>query len=727
MKQGLRDKETRVAHHSVQQPEDLATKRIQFGREVLGPIFFDFCHRLHTHFLSYDNREAVFLFCARAGLRLQYFYELFLQSQNYSKPVNPHQLLWISRFMTAKGLYKRNPRTSFKLIAKEFNHTLVKMMLPCLLPLHEFGDKTWDFTDEFLPQILEARPDENIVQQIFASPGEFGQRLRQHYNQQSQLFEQQLWNLTGGKSVAVLVDSGWNGTTQRLLMEGVPEINWQGLYFGRMGSLQTNNWHFFSTIGLMFEAYSYNPKKPETCIHYHHHIIEDLLEPTLPSVEYLVAGEESHQVLPPEAYKEGDYWTPAEDEHHYQGVVEYLQSTQQRLSLLEVRKRSREAWKILDYKIRFPSPEDVKLVNVRSRSADFGKKEKNPVILYQPRFLEERTPEVRLRHGLWKQGQIAIEYPQQYHRKQEEFAEQNEPQPRKRLATPKSDNKDIAKVAVITRTKNRPVMLKRAAKSVANQQFQDLVWVVVNDGGDPEEVNQVVEQSPVDLRKVIVVHNPTSLGMEAASNRAISASDSKYIVIHDDDDTWQPEFLSRTVDFLENPPVASMKGVIAHAIRWSEVIMDEDYVELIDSCPYQDWVMTVPLYEMASMNMFAPISFLFSREVYDEIGGFDPTLPVLGDWDFNLRFLMKYDIGVIPEKLSNYHHRDYQKSGAYSNSVYGAVSKHQMYEAVVRNRGLRQLSEEGGLPLTSILSLGRATYDLRGMVQHIMQAVDQKL
>ena len=704
----------------------LKKQRTEFARQVLGPIFFDFCHRLHLHFLAYDNRDAVFLFCTRAGLRLKYLYELFLKAQKCETSKNLHHLFWISRYMTAKGIFQRNPDAAFKVIAGEFNHTITSKMLPCLLPSYEWEamEKDYDFTKEFSQQTLSTKPDEQVVKQVFSTSNPFGNTLSKHYNQQADLFEQQLENLTQGKSIAVLVDSGWQATTQRLLMEGYPEIDWQGLYFGRMGSHQKNNWHFFNVIGLMFESYEYLPSKLETCIHYYHHIVEDLLEPSLPSVEYLRFDPKTNSIEPPKAYENADYWSPELNEDHYRGVLEYFQDCLATQSLLEIRQKSRQAWIKLENTIRFPSPEDVDILEVRSRSADFGKKnEKNPVILRRPRSMMERDSEIRQRHALWKQGQIALEFPTRHQQKQQDFTRNNESDSLTNSFLPEP-NIDLPTVAVITRTKNRPVMLKRAAESVANQTFQDLVWVVVNDGGEPEEVERIVEQSPADLRKVIIVHNPKSLGMEAASNRAIASSKSKYIVIHDDDDSWQPQFLARTVEFLENPPVPSMRGVIAHAKRISEVIIDDEYVEIIDSCPYQEWVMTVPLYEMASMNMFAPISFLFPREVYDEIGGFDEQLPVLGDWDFNIRFLMKYDIGVIPEQLANYHHRDYLKSGSYSNSLQGAISKHQMYEAIVRNRGLRQMTADGGMSVASILSLGRATYDIRGMVQQIMETVN---
>jgi glycosyltransferase involved in cell wall biosynthesis len=697
---------------------DWQQQRIAFGRDVLGPIFFDYCHRLHTYFLSYDNRPATFLFCSRAGLRLKYFYDLFIRAQDYQLPSNELNLFWTSRYMTAKGLYSRNPQVAFQLITKEFSHTNVNEMLPCLLPAWAMAKIEEDCLSEF-NSFLYSTPNEPILEQIFAGKNKFSQRLREHYQQQADFVEEQIQNLTQGKEVAVLVDSGWQGTIQRLLMEGYPEIDWHGLYFARMGNSQANNWHFFNTIGLMLESYGYDPKKPESCIHHHHHIIEDLLEPSIPSVEYLLRDKQSGAILPAEICHQSDYLTPGDNEHHYQGIIDYIRLSQKRQGLLEIRRRSHEAWQILHQKICFPTPEDVQIVNVRQRSADFGKAEKNPVIIESNHRHGHRSTAERLKHTLWIQGQIALEYPETYAKEQLKYAEANNPQPKKAKNTHNSEIlADLPKVAIITRTKNRPVMLKRAALSVASQTFSDYVWVVVNDGGDPQEVDRIVADSPVDLRKVIIVHNPKSLGMEAASNRAIAASKSEYIVIHDDDDTWQPQFLAKTTEFLENPPVPSMRAVITHAIRWSEMIIEDDYVELIDSSGYQDWVMSVPLYEMASGNMFAPIQFVFPRDVYDEIGGFDETLPVLGDWDFNLRFLMKHDIGVLPEKLANYHHRDYQKSGDYSNSVYGAISKHQNYDAVVRNRGLRSMADN--LPLMSIISLGRATHEIRAMLQQLV-------
>ena len=69
-----------------------------------------------------------------------------------------------------------------------------------------------------------------------------------------------------------------------------------------------------------------------------------------------------------------------------------------------------------------------------------------------------------------------------------------------------------ATVGIITRTKDRPVLLKRALESVVNQSYEDWHLVIVNDGGDPV----VVE---VRLRKEPQVISPDFLGPCPARNR----------------------------------------------------------------------------------------------------------------------------------------------------------------------------------------------------------------
>lgn len=245
-------------------------------------------------------------------------------------------------------------------------------------------------------------------------------------------------------------------------------------------------------------------------------------------------------------------------------------------------------------------------------------------------------------------------------------------------------------VAVVTRTKDRGVLFRRAAQSVALQTFNDFCWVVVNDGGDPAAVEAVVGETDLSQLSVQIVHNDRSLGMEAASNIGIRQVQSEFVVIHDDDDSWDPTFLEKTVNFLRNQSRNLYSGVVTYSTYVSEEMRGEEVVHLGEK-PYQHKLQEVGLEAVIERNLFPPISFLFRRSVWERVGGYDETLPVLGDWLFNMEFLLFGDIGVLPEPLAYYHHRDSGVGAApeYRNTVVGQLALHQQYTSIVRNRFMR--------------------------------------
>lgn len=250
-----------------------------------------------------------------------------------------------------------------------------------------------------------------------------------------------------------------------------------------------------------------------------------------------------------------------------------------------------------------------------------------------------------------------------------------------------------AKVAVITRTKNRPVLLRRALASVAAQTYADYTHVVVNDAGDAPSVDREVAGLAQEARaKVHVLHRTASTGMESASNHGIERSDSQYLVIHDDDDAWDPTFLERTVARLE----ASAHGAVA--VRTEvvyESVADETVTELSREILAAD-KHDVTLFEVLRRNYIPPISLLYRRSLHDEVGLYDEGLPVLGDWDFILRVLRTTQIDFIDgPPLAFWHHRR-DAAGDMGNSVIAGADSHSAYDRVIRDRFLRAEIAKGG-------------------------------
>lgn len=236
-------------------------------------------------------------------------------------------------------------------------------------------------------------------------------------------------------------------------------------------------------------------------------------------------------------------------------------------------------------------------------------------------------------------------------------------------------------VSVITRTRDRPILLQRACQSVLSQSHTDWRHIIVNDGGNRDVVEQVVRSfSPEYGQRVMLIHRETSSGMEAASNHGLRHAEGAFIAIHDDDDSWHPDFLQKTVSFLRaKDPSHPIQGVITHSQRIVEEIVGDE-VRLRGSNPFNNWINTISVWRMLEENCFPPISFLFSDLALKRVGFFNESLPVLGDWEFNLRFLRYFDIGVIPEQLANYHHRTNAGGANYANTVGNADPKHRETE-----------------------------------------------
>jgi glycosyltransferase involved in cell wall biosynthesis len=259
------------------------------------------------------------------------------------------------------------------------------------------------------------------------------------------------------------------------------------------------------------------------------------------------------------------------------------------------------------------------------------------------------------------------------------------------------------KVAIITRTKKRDLFLQRALNSISEQVYKDFIWVIVNDGGPVGPVDAVAEQARNSNMVVKVIHRKKSTGMEAASNQGICESESEYIVIHDDDDTWQSEFLYETVTFLDRE--TNYGGVIS----WNELVYEKIKDKRICTIKrkVQRRTIAITIADMLAHNPFPPIAFLYRRSAFERVSPYDETFPVCGDYEFNLRFIDRYDIGVIPKPMANHHFRTAlkDKSDSNSNTEIAQPDLHLRYQAILRNRLFRRDLAQGKIGIGVLLQI----------------------
>jgi glycosyltransferase involved in cell wall biosynthesis len=235
------------------------------------------------------------------------------------------------------------------------------------------------------------------------------------------------------------------------------------------------------------------------------------------------------------------------------------------------------------------------------------------------------------------------------------------------------------------RTYERPVLLARAIASVQNQSFTNWHLIVVNNGGDATVVDRVVNvaRNATPAGSISVLHLPERVGMEEASNEGLRATQSKYFAIHDDDDSWSREFLARTVAHFEVHPhsAAIVSGLtrIYETYRGGKVwpVKNEHFWLTPERITYVG---------MIGGNTFPPIAALFDRRLITEVGEFDSSLPVLGDWEFNLRAVNAGGYTYLPERLAHYHTRTPESEVFFGNSITVGIDQHRIVKKQLQER-----------------------------------------
>jgi glycosyltransferase involved in cell wall biosynthesis len=192
--------------------------------------------------------------------------------------------------------------------------------------------------------------------------------------------------------------------------------------------------------------------------------------------------------------------------------------------------------------------------------------------------------------------------------------------------------------------------------------------------------------------------------MEAASNKAIKSVESEYVAIHDDDDTWHEDFLALAVEKLEHGDGA---GVVVRTDKIVERV-SQDGREIIaeKTSQWMPELKAINLYRQCADNQMTPITFIYKRAALDEVGYYDESLPVLGDWDFGIRFLQKYDVEFLDPgyALAYYHHRKYIKDATTNNSFGDGTETHHYWSNRLMNKYLREELAEGKLGVGYIMS-----------------------
>lgn len=183
-----------------------------------------------------------------------------------------------------------------------------------------------------------------------------------------------------------------------------------------------------------------------------------------------------------------------------------------------------------------------------------------------------------------------------------------------------------------------------AVKSAFNQTYSNKEIIVVDDGSNKETVDAIKT-----IKKFIdIIITQDNQGQSIARNNGIKKATGEYILNLDSDDTFEPNFCEEAVQvFLEKKEV---KIVTCKARRFNKKRGEIDVFTPVGGN------LKSFLFSNAALG-----SAMFKKSDWDDCGGYEEKLPILGfeDWEFYINVLKTGGVAyVIPEALFNYQVRE---------------------------------------------------------------------
>lgn len=195
-------------------------------------------------------------------------------------------------------------------------------------------------------------------------------------------------------------------------------------------------------------------------------------------------------------------------------------------------------------------------------------------------------------------------------------------------------------VSVVIPAYNAGAYLEAAVRSLLAERLGGLDVVVVDDGSTDASVDAVERLAARVLRQ-------ENRGEAAARNAGVRATSGRFVTFLDADDLISPGGLAARREFLEaNPAEWAVGGLPSRLIDESGAPIAEVFERMAAKLSFP-FHLSEAFYRAGS---FFPVScslYLYRREVFDRLGGYDESLPIAPDCDFHFRLLGAVEIPVL--------------------------------------------------------------------------------
>ena len=232
-------------------------------------------------------------------------------------------------------------------------------------------------------------------------------------------------------------------------------------------------------------------------------------------------------------------------------------------------------------------------------------------------------------------------------------------------------------VSVIVLAYNSEPFVIETLESIKEQDYPHIELIVTDDCSKDDTYNTCqkwIKANSTKFCNTILTHTPINSGVSANCNHGLSFANGKYIKFIAGDDLLLPKCITTNIGICED---SQFKGLLFSGMKYIgdanpdtfqrfEQAYDTTFLSKIFSLPYPQFYRKLLIQDFLP----APTAFI-SKEVFDIVGKFDESMPLIEDYPFYLRAAeRRLPFRYIGDKTIAYrlHDRQLSRSNTFNTS-----------------------------------------------------------
>lgn len=188
-------------------------------------------------------------------------------------------------------------------------------------------------------------------------------------------------------------------------------------------------------------------------------------------------------------------------------------------------------------------------------------------------------------------------------------------------------------VSIIIPTHNRWPMIGQAVESVLSQTFRNFELIVVDDGSS----DGTAEKIGAFGREIRIIVQ-SRRGVSAARNHGARVAHGRYLAFLDSDDLWLREKLAVQTTFMMEHPEMQICQTEETWLRHGKRVNPKAKHRKLSGDIFR---------ASLELCLVSPSAVMLTKDLFEEMGGFDESLPVCEDYDLWLRVALDHRVPLI--------------------------------------------------------------------------------